>query len=126
MVDLSQDLEELIKRYEEEGIERVKFAVTTIDGILVGKYMSLEKFKKVIGSTGGMCDCVFGWDVDDVVYDYNNLFTGWHTGFPDGQYELDVSSERRLVDENNIPLFLVNFVKNKEKELHDICPRAIS
>ena len=128
MVELSPEKQDLIKRYEKEGIDRVKFAVTTIDGILVGKYMSLEKFKKVIGSTGAMCDVVFGWDIGDVVYDYDHLFTGWHTGFPDGLYEVDISSERRLVEEENIPLFLVNFVKNNDKgdlELHDVCPRAI-
>ena len=47
---------------------------------------------------GGFCDCVFGWDVDDQLYDAGS-YTGWHTGFPDARFRLLANSERWLADE---------------------------
>ena len=64
-----------------------------------------------------------GWDVDDQLYD-NTSFTGWHTAFPDALYRLDLASERRLADENNIPYYIGEFVNDDESNLHPICPRS--
>ncbi|MBT7370813.1 MAG: glutamine synthetase, partial [Gammaproteobacteria bacterium] len=70
----------------------------------------------------GFCDCVLGWDVDDQLYD-NTTFTGWHTAFPDAISRIDLTTERRLVDEDNIPFFLLEFVGEKGAA-HPICPRT--
>lgn len=113
----------LISRYEKEGITRVKLGFTDIDGVLRGKYISLEKFKSIAAGTSGFCDCVLGWDVDDQLYD-NASFTGWHTAFPDALYRLDLTTERRLVDENNLPFFLADFV-DADGAMHPICPRSL-
>ena len=91
----------LIAQYEKEGISRVKLAFTDVDGVMRGKYISLDKFRSIAGGTSGFCDCVLGWDVADELYD-NATFTGWHTAFPDAPYRLDLASERRLVDEGGI------------------------
>ena len=62
--------------------EKVKVAVTDLDGILRGKYLHKEKFLSAAESGFGFCNVVFGWDSTDVCYD-NATYTGWHTGYPD-------------------------------------------
>ena len=114
--------DDLIRQYEAEGIPRVKLAFADVDGVHRGKYISLEKFRSIAAGTSGFCDCVLGWDVDDQLYD-NATFTGWHTAFPDAAYRLDLNTERRLRDENNIPLFIAEFVGD-DNEPHPICPRS--
>lgn len=115
--------DERIARYREEGVRRVKLGVTDIDGVLRGKYISLDKFESIAGSTSGFCDCVLGWDVDDQLYD-NASFTGWHTAFPDALYHLDLTTERRLKDEQGIPYYIGEFVQEDRASLHPICPRS--
>jgi len=116
-------VEELISQYRDDGIQRVKLGVTDIDGVLRGKYLSLDKFAAIADSTSGFCDCVLGWDVDDQLYD-NASYTGWHTAFPDVLYRIDLSSERRLLDENGTPYFIGEFVSADGESLHPLCPRA--
>lgn len=120
---MTTSADKLIADYSEEGIQRIKLGVTDVDGVIRGKYISLDKFEAISSSTSGFCDCVFGWDVDDQLYD-NASFTGWHTAFPDALYRLDLTSERRLKDENNIPYFIGEFVQEDGESLHPICPRS--
>ena len=115
------EADELIRRYEEDGIPRVKLGITDMDGVIRGKYISLDKFRGLAAGTSGFCDCVLGWDVDDRLYD-NAAFTGWHTAFPDATYRLDLTTERRLADENNIPYFIGEFVSEGAR---DLCPRSL-
>ena len=61
---------------------RVKVAVSDIDGVLRGKYLHKDKFYSAAEGGFGFCDVVFGWDMMDVTYD-NTTLTGWHKGFPD-------------------------------------------
>ncbi len=114
-------LEEKLASYQERGVSRVKLALTDVDGVLRGKYVSLEKFASLMEKGGGFCDCVFGWDVDDQLYDAGR-FTGWHTGFPDARYRLVTASERWLEDEG-CPLFLGEFVGHND-DAHPLCPRT--
>ena len=120
---MSSIADELIAEYSEEGIQHIKLGVTDIDGVIRGKYISLDKFESIAASTSGFCDCVFGWDVDDQLYD-NATFTGWHTAFPDALFRLDLTTERRLKEENNTPYFIGEFVQEDRKSLHPICPRS--
>lgn len=112
-----------ISEYKQEGISRVKLGITDIDGVLRGKYISLDKFESVINGSSGFCDCVLGWDIDDQLYD-NATFTGWHTAFPDALYRLDLSTERRLAEEGGTPYFIGEFVESDGQSLHPICPRS--
>ena len=118
---MANDGSTLIKAYRKEGIRRVKLAFTDIDGVMRGKYISLDKFASIADGTSGFCDCVLGWDVNDQLYD-NAEFTGWHTAFPDAKYRLDLDSEIRLQEEANTPFFIADFVV--EDQLHPICPRS--
>lgn len=114
---------ELITRYQAEGVQRVKLVFADIDGVHRGKTVSLEKFASIADSGAGMCDCVLGWDVNDQLYD-NATYTGWQTAFPDAGYSVDLSTERRVPGEENVPLFLVELV-DTDGGLHPICPRSI-
>jgi glutamine synthetase len=99
---------------------KVKLAITDIDGVLRGKYISTEKFLSVISGTIGFCDVVFGWDSNDVAYD-NVQFTGWHTGYPDTPARLDLSTFRKIPWENDIPFFLCELIG----EQSHVCPRNL-
>ena len=54
---------------------RVKVAVSDIDGVLRGKYLHKEKFYSAAESGFGFCDVVFGWDMMDAVYDNTTVFS---------------------------------------------------
>ena len=82
-------LEHKLAQYKERNVFQIKLGLTDIDGVLRGKYVSLDKFSSLLTKQGGFCDCVFGWDVDDQLYDVGD-YTGWHTGFPDAAYRLIV------------------------------------
>ncbi|MYE53475.1 MAG: glutamine synthetase [Gammaproteobacteria bacterium] len=116
-----ETLTEKLADYRERGAYRVKIGLTDIDGVIRGKTISLEKFESLMEKGGGFCDCVFGWDVDDQLYDEGD-YTGWHTGFPDAAYRLAVDSERWLADEG-CPYFIGEFV-GAEGEPHPLCPRT--
>jgi glutamine synthetase len=116
-------IKEKISAHKKAGIDKVKVAVTDIDGVMRGKYISLEKFESILNGTGGFCDCVFGWDMNDVLYD-NAKFTGWHTAYPDALYKIDLNSERMIPDEK-VPLYLADFVGSDGKSAHPICPRNV-
>ena len=73
-----------LKAVEKSGAQKVKVAVSDIDGILRGKYLHIDKFKGAAepypAGGFGFCDVVFGWDSSDQCYD-NTSVTGWQHGF---------------------------------------------
>jgi len=105
---------------------RVKVAVSDIDGILRGKYLHKEKFYAAAEGGFGFCDVVFGWDSQDVCYD-NTTLTGWHKGFPDAVARIDLSTYRTVPWDDHVPFFLGNFVRtvNGNEEALPICPRQL-
>jgi glutamine synthetase len=103
--------------------EKVKVAVTDIDGILRGKYLHKEKFLSAAKSGFGFCNVVFGWDAGDVCYD-NATYTGWHTGYPDAQVRIDLDTRRSVPWDGDVPFFLGEFVDANEEPL-GVCPRQL-
>lgn len=103
-----QSLAELLAQLASQQTEKVKLAITDIDGVLRGKVISFEKFRSVAGKGFGFCDVVFGWDAGDQAYD-NATFTGWHTGYPDATAVIDPQTFRRVPWEHDIPFFLADF-----------------
>ena len=102
--------------------EKVKVAITDIDGVLRGKVISIEKFLSIAEKGFGFCDVVFGWDAGDVAYD-NAKITGWHTGYPDTTASIDVQTFRQVPWENGIPFFLADF--SNAANIKNICPRTL-
>ncbi len=113
-----------LEAWEKAGVKRVKLALTDIDGVMRGKYLSFEKFASVVKNGGAFCDCILGWDTDDKLYD-NVRFTGWHTAFPDANFRLDLTSERQLPEEINVPFFLGEFIDKVGTGRHPLCPRGL-
>ncbi len=94
-----------------------------MDGILRGKYLHKDKFLSAAETGFGFCSVVLGWDSSDVCYD-NVKYTGWHTGYPDAEAQIDLSTYRRVPWDDNVPFFLGNFV-NKKREPLSLCPRQL-
>ena len=111
---------QIIDYVKKHPSQKVKLAITDIDGILRGKYISVEKFLSVVDSNFGFCDVVFGWDSGDVAYD-NASYTGWHSGYPDANVRILPDTCREIATEPGNLLFLCEFVDRAE----EICPRGV-
>ncbi len=102
---------------------RVKVAVSDIDGVLRGKYLHKDKFEGSAESGFGFCDVVLGWDMMDQCYD-NTKITGWHHGFPDAMVRLDLDTYRTVPWDDHVPFVLGEFVTANGGP-HPICPRQV-
>src|SRR3989475_12954743 len=101
-------IEHLREEFRKHGIRKAKLGGFDVDGVLRGKYVSLDKFWGALDSGFGFCDVIFGWDIGDVLYD-NAKVTGWSTGYPDTHARVDVASMRVLPWEPDTAAFLVDF-----------------
>lgn len=117
------DIPTLKKRFDELKIKNVKVGGFDVDGVLRGKYVSLDKFWSVVEPGFGFCDVIFGWDIADALYD-NAKVTGWHSGYPDAHAMIDIDTFRVLPAEPDTAAFLVDFV-NKDGSAHVACPRSL-
>jgi glutamine synthetase len=114
-----------VQALRQSGANKVKVAVSDIDGVLRGKYLHRDKF---LGAAEpypeggfGFCDVVLGWDMTDSCYD-NTSATGWQHGFPDALARLDPNTARHVPWDEGIPFFLGEFV-NADGSAHAVCPR---
>ena len=106
----------------EAGFENIKLAVTDLDGVLRGKYVSHKKFLSALEKGFGFCDVIFGWDSDDVLY-AEDSYTGWATAFPDAWAQIDPTSCRPLpLEDNRSALFLADFEGHSAAS---VCPRSL-
>ncbi|UQA56639.1 glutamine synthetase family protein [Polyangium aurulentum] len=108
---------------EARGIQRAKIGGFDVDGVLRGKYVSLEKLRSALKSGFGFCDVIFGWDIADVLYD-NARVTGWHTGYPDAHAVLDPSTAREVPWEPGTLAVLADF-RDGAGGPHPACPRSL-
>ncbi|RZO61161.1 MAG: glutamine synthetase [Sandaracinaceae bacterium] len=115
---------ELRAAFEKRDIRKVKVGGVDIDGVLRGKYISLEKFWSAVDKGFGFCDVIFGWDIVDQLYD-NAAVTGWHSGYPDAHAKIDLDTFRVLPDEPDTACFLADFWLPGGKKPHPACPRNL-
>lgn len=111
-------LPELLDKLAATKTEKVKLAITDVDGVLRGKVMSFDKFRAIAEKGFGFCDVVFGWDAGDHAYD-NGAFTGWHTGYPDVMAVVDTGTLRQVPWEGGLPFFLADLAGEP------VCPRSL-
>ncbi len=116
-------LNEIKQIFRRRRVEKVKLGGFDIDGVLRGKYISIEKFFSAVESSLGFCDVIFGWDSSDALYD-NVRLTGWHTGYPDAQARIALETFRMLSWEPGTAFFLVDFYKPDGSAL-SISPRQV-
>ena len=117
------DLDSLRLLFEQRKVSKVKIGGFDVDGVLRGKYVSLEKFFSAAQGGLGFCDVIFGWDVADQLYD-NAQVTGWHTGYPDTLATIDLSTFRMIPWEPGTAAFLLDFCKPDGSPL-PISPRQV-
>jgi glutamine synthetase len=124
MQDSLRSRRDILEEVKKSEATKVKVAVTDIDGVLRGKYLHRDKFLSAAESGFGFCSVVLGWDSSDACYD-NVSYTGWHTGYPDANAKLDLSTYRRVPWDNNVPFFLGDFVQPDGETPLEICPRQL-
>ena len=115
--------EQVIAEVKASDSQKVKLAITDVDGVLRGKYIHKSKFLSAAESGFGFCNVVFGWDCADVCYD-NVDYTGWHSGYPDAQARIDLGTYRRVPWDDGVPFFLGDFVDGEGNPL-GVCPRQV-
>jgi glutamine synthetase len=119
------NLSDVLKRFEESGISRVKLAAFDLDGILRGKHVSRKKFESSAVAGLGFCDVIFGWDIGDVLYEGVDVtVTGWNTGYPDAVARIDLDSFRTIPWEKGTALFLLDLY-SKQGEPLAMSPRNL-
>jgi glutamine synthetase len=119
----SRSAADVLDEVRRAATQKVKVAITDIDGVLRGKYVHKEKFLSAAESGFGFCNVVFGWDSSDVCYD-NGSYTGWHSGYPDALARIDLSTYRTVPWDGGVPFFLADFEDSQGKPL-GVCPRQL-
>lgn len=99
--DFTAEITQLI---QQRNLKHIKLGVFDADGVMLGKYISTKKFLTALKQGTGFCDLVFGWDINDKLYE-NTEMTGWHVGYPDLSLKIIPESLRELPHENTL-LFL--------------------
>jgi glutamine synthetase len=113
-------IEDAKRIVEERQLTHVKVGIFDVDGVMLGKYMSRNKFFSALEHGFAFCDVILGWDSKDKLYD-NVQYTGWHTGYPDASVRIIPSSCRDIIFEENQLLFMAEF----SGEAESICPRSV-
>jgi glutamine synthetase len=114
---------DLVQGLRGRGIDRAKIGGFDIDGVLRGKYVSLDKLESSLSKGFGFCDVIFGWDVADALYD-NAKVTGWHSGYPDANAMLDPLTLRNIPWEPGAVAMLADF-RRDDGSAHPACPRSL-
>lgn len=82
--------------------------------------MHRDKVLKAMDDPFGFCEVIFGWDVQDSLYE-SNQGSGWDRGFPDVKANIDPSSFRVLPWRDGMPMLLADFSGSNV----EICPRGL-
>lgn len=91
-----------------------------LDGVIRGKYATVEKFASWRKKGGAFCSVVLGWDSRDALY--TNRHTGWHTGYHDDQIRI-VPGEGAVMPENGRRFHLIEYADGPGAE---ICARRLA
>lgn len=117
------DRDQIRNMIQNSSHNKVRVAVSDIDGVMRGKLMHKDKFLSALEADFGFCNVVFGWDINDASYD-NVKVSGWHTGYPDQGCFLDPATFRFIPWENELPFILGDFKSDSNSEFQ-VCPRSL-
>ena len=101
------NLSDILSAFESNQVRHIRLGMFDIDGVLRGKYVSRRKFESAAATGMNFCDVLFGWDMNDDLYDRESL-TGWHTGYPDAHVKFDLDTFRIIPWEPNTAFFLMD------------------
>src|SRR5437660_1102796 len=117
-------LEALREEFRKHGIRKAKLGGFDVDGVLRGKYVSLEKFWGAAEGGLGFCDVIFGWDLGDQLYDQMAAvdleLEAFHTETGPGVYEAAIRYDAMVRGADKAALF-----KTAAKEIcarHGVMP----
>ncbi|GKU03156.1 glutamine synthetase [Fusarium langsethiae] len=108
-----------------ENDNMVKLAGVDVDGILRGKLVSKKKFLSIAEAGFGFCSVIFGWDMHDRTYVRELKISNAENGYHDLLAIPDLSTFRRIPWEDNVPLFLVDFLDPGTQKPICACPRGL-
>ncbi len=117
------EIDRLLSELRQQNINRAKIGGFDLDGILRGKYVSLDKLESALKKGFGFCDVIFGWDVADMLYD-NAKVTGWDSGYPDAHAVLAPETLRNIPWEPGVAAMLCDF-RDQKGQPHPACPRSL-
>lgn len=114
----AQDVEKILAKKNPQAIQVGLF---DLNGILRGKYISVQKFLGALKNGFGFCDVVLSSDCDDQLIDGMKI-SGWQTGYPDAPVVIDPTSGRILPYIGvETPIFLAEF----SGYASGLCPRSL-
>lgn len=117
-----EDAERLVQA---STLSHIKVGLSDVDGVMLGKYIRRDKFLSALRGGLAFCDVVFGWDLDDQLYD-NTKYTGWHTAYPDAKLRIVPSTGRRLpLEQGPGGEDMLLFLAELEGPAAEICPRRL-
>ncbi|MBL8174689.1 MAG: glutamine synthetase [Bryobacterales bacterium] len=118
-------LAQIQEHLDANKVTRIKLGVFDADGVLRGKYISMDKFRSAAEGGLGFCDVIFGWDLHDVLYENVDVtVTGWHTGYPDCHARIDLSTFRLIPWEPGTAFFLMDLY-DAQGAPYAIAPRQV-
>jgi glutamine synthetase len=118
-------LEDIRQYIEQNNIRKIKLGVFDIDGVLRGKYVSVDKFYSSIEKGFGFCEVIFGWDSGDELYaDTSNTVIGPQTGYPDTLAKIDIDTARIVPWEPDTAIFITDMY-TREGEPLEVSPRQV-
>ena len=117
------DSEQLLKDLEQRGITKAKIGGFDVDGVLRGKYVSLDKFWQRSQRASAFATSSSA-GTSPTCSTTTRKVTGWHTGYPDAHAVLDLSTLRVIPWEPDAAAFLVDFATGRRPP-HPACPRSL-
>ena len=102
------EAEELLKDLEQRGITKAKIGGFDVDGVLRGKYVSLDKLKRRSRAASASATSSSA-GTSPTSSTTTPRSPGWHTGYPDAHAMLDLSTLRTIPWEPGTAAILADF-----------------
>ncbi len=110
---------------EKNGIDTIKVGGVDIDGVYRGKRIPVKEFLDCTWERGVFfCDVLFGWDIQNEIYQVPLKFTGWDTGFGDIVAVPDLSTFRVVPGQDRTASVICDYYTEHGEPL-EIAPRNV-
>lgn len=108
-----------------QGIDTIKIGGVDIDGVYRGKRIPAKEFLDSAWEKGvSFCDVLFGWDIQNRIYEVPLKFTGWDTGYGDIVAIPDLHTFRVVPGQKNTASVICDYYTEHGEPI-DIAPRNV-
>ena len=119
------NIEQVREIIEKEQIDTIKLGGVDIDGVYRGKRIPVREFLGSAWNKGVcFCDVLFGWDIQNQIYEVPLKFTGWDTGYGDIVAVPDLNTFRVVPGQEKTASVLCDYY-TEHGELLNIAPRTV-